>query len=106
MPAEADRERGEGPDHEEHRTSDAGGRVVGRKCQQDQRDDHHEDGERLGLAAQERFRAFLDGECDLSHARGPGISCEDLAHECVCDSERQNGDHTDHCDETLFASGQ
>ena len=63
-------------------------------------------GEGLWLTTQERFRAFLDGECNLSHARGPGVSSEDLAHEYVCDSERQNGDHTDHCYEAFLASGQ
>jgi hypothetical protein len=103
---EADRERRERPRDEEDRSSDPGGGVVSRQHQQDQRNDDHEDRQGLRLAAQERLRAFLHGERNLLHARGPGISGEYLAHKYECDSERQNGDHTDHCNEALLASCQ
>ena len=83
---------------------DAGG--VGRQRQQDQRNDDDEDREGLRLPAQEGLRALLDGEGNLAHARGPGVSGEHLAHEYERDSERQDGDHTDHDDEAFLASGQ
>jgi len=55
---------------------------------------------------EERLRALLDSQGNLLHPRCPGVSCQDLTHECECDSERQDGDHTDHCYEALLAPGQ
>ncbi len=65
---------------------------LGRGEEHDDRDRHHDHGDRAELTSQVGGGAFLDGQRDLDHLRGALVGREHAAHQQEPDPDRHEGD--------------